>query len=120
MAKRGKISTAELSATLEKAIRKLARDVDKKLGKLQDAIAAAREILNRHELQSGGTPPTPPKKAPIKDTKRKKPAVKSGGTPPPPPKAGGTPPTPPKVGGRSRGSLKSGGTPPVPPKRRST
>ncbi len=87
MAKRGKNSAADLSATLEKAIRKLTREVDKKLGQLQEAIAAARDILQKHQLQSGGTPPTPPKKS-VSKTRRARVTPKGGGTPPTPPKTG--------------------------------
>lgn len=92
MGKNRKNTPADLAADLEKALRKLAGQVDKKLEKFQDAISSLRVALR--EMQIKGDPPPPPP--------RKKAPKLRGDPPPPPPRRTGTalrgdpPPPPPR------------------------
>lgn len=91
MGKNSKGNAGELPAALEKVLRQLTQEVDRKLGQLQEAIAAARDALRRHQGEGGskkkkgksapswdGNPPPPKKKH--KDAT----ALRWDGNPPPP------------------------------------
>jgi len=91
MAKRTDANASDLSASLDKALRKLSTEVDKKLGQLQDALDSARKALRKHRLLDE-TPPgsnkaekkrvaakkTAGKKAAGKKTAAPKPAGRTG------------------------------------------
>ncbi len=93
MGKNSKGNAGDLPAALEKVLSQLTQEVDRKLGQLQEAIAAARDALRRRQGDAtgkkkkgksapswdGGTPP-PPKKKKSKDST----ASRWDANPPPP------------------------------------